>query len=306
MGPVRCSWADAPRTSRRATRRLRLSGVHLEHRQQGIDRLVDVARLTDKGIVLAESLVADLRGRKILLPPAGVIERVCAEALTRANRRIYNTLAGSLNDGHRERLDGLLERKDNGPHTWLAWLRLPPGKPNSRHVLVHIDRLEKLRALRLPDGVDRLVHQNRLLKIAREGAQMTAADLAKFETQRRYATMVALVVEATATVTDEIIDLHDRVIIRLMALAKTKHQEQFHKSGKAVNDSLKLFGEVGRALVNAKHDEIIPTAATEALWQSIGKQPELIWLEAGHISAAKFLPGEMVRLQKFFNDWKPR
>ena len=59
-------------------------------------------------------------------------------------------------------------------------------------------------------------------------------------------------------------------------------------------------------MVNAKHDEIIPTAATEALWQSIGKQPELIWLEAGHISAAKFLPGEMVRLQKFFNDWKPR
>ncbi len=130
------------------------------------------------------------------------------------NGRIYNTLAGSLDDGHRERLDGLLDRKDDGPHTWLGWLRLPPGKPNSRHVLAHIDRLEKLRALRLPNGVERLVHQNLLLKIAREGAQMTAADLAKFETQRRYATMVALVVEAIATVTDEIIGLHDLVIIR--------------------------------------------------------------------------------------------
>lgn len=56
-------------------------------------------------------------------------------------------------------------------------------------------------------------------------------------------------------------------------------------------------------MVNAKHDEIIPTAATEALFQSIGKQPELIWLDAGHISAAKYLPGEMVRLQTFFNKW---
>ncbi len=237
----------------------------LEHRQQAIDRLVEVAWLTDKGVVLAESLVADLRDRKILLPPVGVIQRVCAEALSRANRRIFNTLAGALDDGHRERLDGLLERKDNGLHTWLAWLRLPPGKPNSRHVLEHIDRLEKLRALRLPVGVDRLVHQNRLLKIAREGAQMTTGDLAKFETQRRYATMVALVIEATATVTDEIIDLHDRVIIRLMAAAKTKHQEQFHKSGKAVNDSVKLFGEVGRALVNAKHNGTDPFAAIEAI-----------------------------------------
>lgn len=73
----------------------------LEHRQRANDGLVDVARLTDNRIVLVESLVADLRGRKILRPPAGIIGLVCAEALARANRRIYNTLAGSLNDGHR-------------------------------------------------------------------------------------------------------------------------------------------------------------------------------------------------------------
>ncbi len=43
----------------------------LDHRQQAIDRLVDLAWLTDKGVVLAESMVAELRGRKILLPPLG-------------------------------------------------------------------------------------------------------------------------------------------------------------------------------------------------------------------------------------------
>ena len=220
----------------------------LEHRQHAIDRPVEVALLMDKGMVLAESLVADLRARKILLPPVGVIERVCAEALTRANRRIYNTLAGSLDVGHRERLDALLERKDNGSQTWLAWLRLPPGKPNSRHVLEHIDRLEKLRELRLPDGVDRLVHQNRLLKIAREGAHMTTGDLAKFETQRRYATMVALVMEAIATVTDEIIDLHDRVIIRLMAVAKLARLQAWH-----IRDE--TYAAALAELVNAQHQE---------------------------------------------------
>ena len=40
---------------------------------------------------------------------------------------------------------------------------------------------------------------------------MTPADLAKFEPQRRYATLVALALEGMATVTDEIIDLHDRI-----------------------------------------------------------------------------------------------
>ncbi len=46
--------------------------------------------------------------------------------------------------------------------------------------------------------------------MAREGAAMTPADLAKFEPQRRYATLVAQAIEGQVTVTDEIIDLHDR------------------------------------------------------------------------------------------------
>ena len=94
---------------------------------------------------------------------------------------------------------------------------------------------------------------------------MSIADLARFETQRRYATMVALVVEAVATVTDEIIDLHDRIVIRLMAAAKTKHQKQFHASGKAINDKVRLFGEIGQALVEAKRDGADPFAAIERI-----------------------------------------
>ena len=57
-------------------------------------------------------------------------------------------------------------------------------------------------------------------------------------------------------------------------------------------------------MVAARNDEIIPPAATIALWESIGKRPQLVWLDAGHITAAKFLPGEMGRLAGFFNDWK--
>jgi hypothetical protein len=56
---------------------------------------------------------------------------------------------------------------------------------------------------------------------------MTPADLAKFEAQRRYATLVALAIEGMATVTDEIIDLHDRILGKLFNAAKNKHQQQF-------------------------------------------------------------------------------
>jgi hypothetical protein len=177
------------------------------HYRLAVDSLNELAWQTDKGIVLVTSLVESLRQRNVLLPTLDVIERICAEAITHANRRIYAELTDSLLPCHRQRLDDLLKRKGDSKLTWLAWMRLSPTKPNSRHMLEHIERLKARQALDLPVGIEQHVHQNRLLKIAREGEQMTPADLSKFESQRRYATLVALAIEGMATVIDEIIDL---------------------------------------------------------------------------------------------------
>ena len=237
----------------------------LAHYRQAVHATTELALQTDKGIVLAVSVLDTLRHRHIIIPALDVIERVCAEAITRANRRIYEALSESLADTHRRRLDDLLKRRDNGKTTWLAWLRQSPVKPNSRHMLEHIERLKAWQALDLPTGIERLVHQNRLLKIAREGGQMTPADLAKFEPQRRYATLVALAIEGMATVTDEIIDLHDRILGKLFNAAKNKHQQQFQASGKAINAKVRLYGRIGQALIDAKQLGGDPFAAIEAV-----------------------------------------
>jgi hypothetical protein len=128
-------------------------------------------------------------------------------------------------------------------------------------MLEHIDRLHALRGLGLPTGIEREIHQNRLLKLARQGA----ADLKKFEPQRRYATLVAVAVEQMATVTDEMIDLHDRIVGKLFNAAKNKHQEQFQASGKAINDKLRLYGRVGQALLDARRSGGDPFVAIESV-----------------------------------------
>ena len=237
----------------------------MRHYRPSVRSLDDLAWQTDKGIVLASALVEGLRRQSVLLPSLNVVERVCAEAITRANRRIYTALTDSLTSLHHQRLDDLLTRKEGSKTTWLTWLRQSPAKPNSRHMLEHIERLKALRALDLNSGIERQVHQNRLLKIAREGGQMTPADLAKFESQRRYATLVALALEGMATVTDEIIDLHDRILGRLFNSAKNKHQHQFQESGKAINDKVRLYGRIGQALLDAKQSGGDPFAAIESV-----------------------------------------
>ena len=160
-------------------------------------------------------------------------------------------LVRSLSATHRHRLDDLLKRHDNGKTTWLAWLRQSPVKPNSRHILEHIERLKAWQALDLPSGIERSVHQNRLLKIAREGGQMTPADLAKFEHTAPLRDPGALAIEGMATVTDEIIDLHDRILGKLFNAAKHKHQQQFQASGKAINAKVRLATSIKQGTVTA-------------------------------------------------------
>ncbi len=53
---------------------------------------------------------------------------------------------------------------------------------------------------------------------------------------------MALAVEGLATVTDEIIDLHDRIPGKLFNAAKNRHQQQFQASGKAISAKARLYG----------------------------------------------------------------
>lgn len=235
----------------------------LPHFRDTVQALADLALQTDKGMVLASHAVDTLRQRHIIIPPLNVIERICAEAIVRANRRIYRILTESLSAENRRQLDKLLKRKPDSKITWLAWLRQSPTKPNSRQMTEHIDRLKTLQDLDLPPAIEQQVHQNRLLKIARDGGRMTPHDLAKFEPEHRYAALVALVLEGTATVTDEIVDLHDRIIGKCFNAAKNKHQQQFQQSGKAINDKVNLYWRIGQALLEARQTGSDPFTAIE-------------------------------------------
>lgn len=244
---------------------LGLAPFGLKYFRESVHQLTELAMSTDKGIILATHLLQFLRGQAVAVPPVDVIERICVEALTRSTRRIYTLLTDSLGSKHRVKLDDLLAIKANSKVTTLSWLRQSPGAPSAKNLLEHIERLKSVEALNLPDGLERQVHQNRLLKLAREGGQMTAQNIAKLEPTRRYATLTAVVLEARATLLDEIVDLHDRMLGKWVSRAKRKHAEQFHKSGKAINKKLRLYCKVGEALVEAKETGLDPFYAIESV-----------------------------------------
>lgn len=252
---------------------LGMSAFGITDFRQLVEHVGDVAAQTDKGLLLVESARDFLQAKKVALPGVSVIERACAQALTRANRNIYATLCGHLSIEHRKHLDGLLLRRPDSSQTEIGWLRQAPRRPNARAMNEHIDRLTTWRALDLPWATGRLVHRNRLLKLAREGASMTAADLSKFEPARRYATLFAMATESMATVTDEIIDLHDRIIGRLIRTAQNKQNQHTLASRSTVATMMRIHARLGDALFAAKENGEDPFAAIETAvgWESLAE-----------------------------------
>lgn len=228
-------------------------------------QLAELAQQTDRGMLLAEALLEMLRHQRIILPTLDVIDRVCSEAMTRGTRLVYEALTASLAAHHRRVLDALLTVPEGTKGSVLVWLRQPPGPPKPKHIFVHLKRLKAIRELGLPQGLEHAIHQNRLLKLAREGGQMTTQHLRGLEPLRRYATLVAVLVETHATLIDEIIDLHDRFMGALFSKAKRNHAERFHHSGKAINEKVRLYSRIGRALLEAKQSGSNPFAAIEAI-----------------------------------------
>jgi hypothetical protein len=132
-------------------------------------------------------------------------------------------------------------------------------------MLEHIDRLRTLRALDLPAGIERQIHQNRLLKIAREGAQMTSADLMKFEPQRRYATLVALAVEETATSPTKSSIYTTALWASCSTPRRTNIRNSFSLPAKQSTTRSVSNGQVGQVLLEAKQSGGDPFVAIEAV-----------------------------------------
>lgn len=252
---------------------LRLSSFTMKDYRQLVVQLTELAQQTDRGIILAEALISTLRQRHTLLPAIDVIERICSEALSHGTRKLYENLTTPLNCHHLSSLDNLLTLREDSQNSWLIWLQQPSGLPKAKHILKHLERLQAIRTLKLPDEIEQSVHHNRLLKLARQGMQMTAQHLRDLESGRRYATLVAILIDTQATLIDEIIDLHDRAMGALFSKAKRNHMDRFQQSGKDINHKVRLFLKIGRALLESKKSGSDPFVAIETIitWDDLNK-----------------------------------
>jgi len=99
--------------------------------------------------------------------------------------------------------------------------------------------------------------------MAREGRKMSSRDLTRFSAARRHAILVCVLEEARATMTDEVIELHERMLNSLFSKAKRTQAERLQQTGKLIHSKLKQYIDVGQTLSEARDSGGDPWLAIE-------------------------------------------
>ena len=134
---------------------------------------------------LARRFVTECRRTLTILPGLSVIERLCADALVAAERRVEARIADRLDDLIRVRLDALLSDDVDGRVSRFVWLRQFEIGKNSADANRLLDRLEFLQGLGLAAATLDGVPLHRIARLRRQGERYFSDDLRDISGDRR-------------------------------------------------------------------------------------------------------------------------
>lgn len=251
----------------------RLGYVELSRRQGAElrDWLVPLAVVTDQPFPLMSALMEEVRRRHLLVPRFSVLERLVRSARVRADQHTYGVLNLPLKGDLPDRVDALLSPQGDEPVSRFAWLARPVGAPKPKHILTLLDKLAFVRTFPVQSNLQAFLPQSRLEHLAEEARRLSASHLADFEPRRRRATLMARLLDLSETLTDAVLDMHDRVMVPLLREGERAAAEVFGQQGPPLVEQFGTFKSVCAAVIAAREQGADPYQAIEAVvnWQQL-------------------------------------
>lgn len=204
---------------------------------------------------LAALALQTLRAQRIIVPSPLAVERLCGELRHQARRDVYRRLISGLSADQRRRLDALAGPREDSNQTQITWLRQAPQAATPGAMLGLLERLGHVREIGISPSHGQLVHPARMSQLEREADRTTVQHIARLERQRRHATLVAMTMDFATSLTDQAINVFDRLISGIFRKSEERHARAFQADARAINEKVRLYARVGAALITAQTDK---------------------------------------------------
>lgn len=233
--------------------------------------LEDEAEIAHSNKDMARRFVKECRRTHTILPGISIIERLCADALVAAERRIETRIVDCLNDVMKGRLDALLTEHVDGRISRFIWLRQFEVGKNTADINRLLARLEFLQGFEFSIDVLGSIPPHRITRLRRQGERYFTDGLRDISSDRRLAILAVCVVEWRATIADAVVETHDRIVGKIWRDAKKICDTQINDAKASLQDTLRSFRILGAALLGAKEDDapLDPAIAISCGWHNL-------------------------------------
>ena len=197
-------------------------------------------------VPLVERATSWLIVNKVMLPGVSVLERFVGRIRDRAQKRLWKRLVAALDDKQRERIAKLFDEDSETRFAALDSLRTVPTQRSPSEFLLHLDRLEAIRAFDLrpspPQGVPAATLE-RLARVARAGKPSAIAAL---QEPRRTATVAALFHTLETAAQDDAAELAEALITDLVKDAEAADKKARLRSLRDLDDAALLLRDMAK------------------------------------------------------------
>lgn len=236
---------------------------------------------------LAHAIVAQMRHRRIIVPAPTTIERLCADALVAAEKRICQRIADRQSKKTRHDLLIQLDEVAERGVTRFVWLRQHEAGSHSKAANALLDRLECVVELGLTQELLTGIPAHRIARLRRQGERYFADGLRDLPEHRRLAILAVCCIEWRAAISDAIVETHDRVVGRLYRASERTRDEQVNEQRSLIQQTLHAFAEVGSSMVAAREAGKSLERVIEHVcgWEAFGRHVENALLVDTKVSA---------------------
>lgn len=219
---------------------------------------IEAASTTDKGVTIANAIVAAFRERRVLLPVSNTIERMGLAARAIARRRAETALLSEIGPEKLQALDGLLDVDPAIGHTRFHWLKSAPEAPGAANLVGLTERIAFLRSLGIDPRLQARIPSGRWDQMVREGNATPAWLASDFNTSRRRATIVAQIVKLGQKLTDDAVMMFIKLMGRLFSQANNRKKQRHMSARLETSKALRLFLDTIVALQAANDNDADP------------------------------------------------
>lgn len=221
------------------------------------------------------------RASRIEPPAPEQLDRLLRSALHSHESRSCDEIGARLSSEIRARLDAILLPAGDGAEkggdeiTVIQLLRTEPGRPSLESIELAVDRLERIRAIGLPNGLFDGVPRSTLKVYRQRGAVEEPFELRRHRDALRMTIVGAFCHERSREITDTLVDLLVATVHRVQAKSERRVEKELLKDFKRVigkDDLLYDIAEVSLARPDDSVKEVIYPVAGEQTLRDLLKE----------------------------------